>query len=183
VRVIRSEPSVVTAVRELSRLEGAEFHIERVIELTETQRRLFGLVEAEDAILLVAAGEVVAGVDLSKVADADIESESESSSVVLRLPAPEVFTTRLDNERTYVHTRKTDVLARRVEGLETAARREAESTLAKAARDANIIGVAERSVRRTLEGLMRALGYQHVTIEFRPTKGASPPPSPEGRPE
>jgi hypothetical protein len=171
---------VVTAVRELSRLEGAEFHIERVIELTETQRRLFGLVEAEDAILLVAAGEVVAGVDLSKVADADIESDSESSSVVLRLPAPEVFTTRLDNERTYVHTRKTDVLARRVDSLETDARREAESTLAKAAEDANIVGVAQRSVQRTLEGLMRALGYRRVTIEFLPPRepGAT---KPEGR--
>ena len=74
---MRSSPSVVMVVRDLSRLEGAEYHIERVITLSEKQDRLFGLMEAEDALVLVAAGDVIAGVDLSLLADDAVEVDIE----------------------------------------------------------------------------------------------------------
>src|SRR5436190_5126315 len=46
---VRTTPSVIVAVRDLARLEGAEFRIDRVVSLTDKQDRLFGLVEAKDA--------------------------------------------------------------------------------------------------------------------------------------
>ena len=58
-------PSVVVAMKDLARLEATTFHMERVIDLTETQQRFKGLITVKDAILLVAAGDVVGGVDLS----------------------------------------------------------------------------------------------------------------------
>src|SRR5262245_21540842 len=69
VTVIRPSPNVVRAIRDLSRLEGAEYHMERVVDLSEKQSRFFGLIEAEDAILLVAAGDVIAGVDLAELGE------------------------------------------------------------------------------------------------------------------
>src|SRR5688572_13058021 len=69
---VRATPSVVVAVRDLARLEGAEFRIDRVVSLTDKQDRFFGLVHAKDAILLVASGAVVAGTDLSGLADGDV---------------------------------------------------------------------------------------------------------------
>jgi hypothetical protein len=66
-----------------------------------------------------------------------------------------------------VHTRKTGVLARRRENLETRARQEAERTLVEAAREAGIIARAEENATRTVDGLVRSLGYDRVEVTIR----------------
>ncbi|HSC88606.1 MAG TPA: DUF4230 domain-containing protein [Polyangiaceae bacterium] len=172
VTTVVPSPSVIVAVRELARLEGAVFHVERVVDLKETQSKFMGLIQAEDAILLVAAGDVVAGVDLSQLVEADIHADASGRRVSLRLPRAVVLGRHIDNERTYVHTRTTGMLATRRENLETKARQEAERTLEKAALDGGILRVAETSVRRTVEGLLRSLGFQEVEVEF---VGEGPP--------
>ena len=78
-----------------------------------------------------------------------------------------MFSARLDNERTYVHTRKTDVLAERKESLETQARQAAEKTLRSAAEEAGILHRADESVARTVRSLVRSLGFQNVNVGFR----------------
>src|SRR6266511_1294449 len=60
-------PDVITSVRELSRLEGVSYHVERVVDLKDKQEALFGMVAIEDAILLVASGDVIAGIDLGQL--------------------------------------------------------------------------------------------------------------------
>lgn len=164
---VRPTPNVIVAVRDLARLESASFHVERVIDLESRQRRVFGLVEAEDSILLVAAADVVAGVDLSQLRDTDVVIDPSGRSATITLPPVEIFSARLDNDRTYVHTRETDLLARRRESLETRARREAERTLQQAAIDGGIIARAERNAARTVETLIRSLGFDVVTVRFR----------------
>lgn len=158
--------AVIVAVRGLSRLESVSFHIERIIDLKSRQPRLFGLVDADDEILLVAAGDAVAGIDLAKMRDGDIVAEPIERRVRLRLPPPELLSVRLDNERTYVHTRKTDLLARRVEEIETRARRLAESSIREAALSAGILERAKQSGEHTLTALVRSLGYDHVTVTW-----------------
>lgn len=164
--VVRGSSSVVVAMQQLSRLEGAVFFVERVIDLKEKQSRFFQLVQAEDAILLVASGEVTAGVDLRELGPDRVRVDEEASRVVIRLPRAEVFSRRLDNERTYVHSRQTDLWAKRQEHLESRARQEAERTLEQAALDSGILRKAEESVARTLDSLVRSLGWEKVEIEF-----------------
>jgi hypothetical protein len=164
--VIEPSPSVVVALRDLARLEGAQFHIERVVDLREKQSKFFDLVQAEDAVLLVAAGDVTAGVDLSRLEEGSVTAERGQGRVVIVLPRATVTSARLDNDRTYVHTRSTDVLATRRENLETKARQEAERTLQQAALDSGILGRAEDNVARTVESLLRSLGYQQIEIRF-----------------
>jgi hypothetical protein len=160
-------PDVITQVRELSRLEGVSYHVERVVDLKDKQQALFGLVTAEDAILLVASGDVVAGVDLGKLAPGDVTLSPDHKSVTLHLPPVEIFSARLDNDRTYVHTRKTDALAERKESLETDARRAAEQTLRAAAEEGGIVKRPEESVERTVRSLVRSLGFSDVRVDFR----------------
>ena len=160
-------PDVITQVRELSRLEGVSYHVERVVDLHDSQQSLFGLVKAEDAILLVASGDVVAGVDLSRLEPGDITISADKQTVTIHLPPGEVFSARLDSEHTYVHTRKTDLLAKRKESLESEARQAAEKTLQSAAEDAGIVKKAEESVSRTVRSLVRALGFADVRVDFR----------------
>lgn len=164
---VRPTPDVVVAVRDLARLESTSYHVERVIDLSSNQRRLFGLVQAEDTILLVAAADVTAGVDLAQIEDGDVVIEPERRRATLTLPPAEILSARLDNERTYVHQRETDLLARRREGLETRARREAERTLRESAIEAGILERAERNAAQTIETLVRSLGYDEVVVRFR----------------
>lgn len=164
---VRPQPGVVLAVRELSRLETTTYHIERVIDLSEEQSRFWGFLKTKDAILLVAAADVSAGVDLSKLRDDDVRADPGSRTVRLTLPPPEILTTDLDNERTYVHTRDTDVLAVRKEDLESRARQEAEASLRDAALDAGILDRARTGAERSVEALLRSFGYETIEIRWR----------------
>src|SRR5690349_15132689 len=105
-------PSVVVAIQSLARLQSVAFHMERVVDITKKEQALWGLVETEDNILLVAVGDVQAGIDLGKLQPSNIEVDPVARSVRIVLPPPEVFSARLDNERTYVHSRKTDMLGK-----------------------------------------------------------------------
>lgn len=163
---LRASASVVAAVRDLARLESAEFHMQRVIDLRDRQSHLFGLVQAEDAVLLVAAADVVAGIDLTEMGDGDILVDETNRSVTLVLPPPRVLMTRLDHEHTFVHTRSTDLLAQRDETLESRARRRAEEDLEQAAIEAGILRRARRNAGETVGSLVRALGFERVDIQW-----------------
>lgn len=167
--VVAPTPNVITAIRDLARLESSEFQVERVIDLTDKQTHFFGLIETKDALLLVASGSVVAGIDLATMKDGDVSIEPGKKRVHVRLPQAKILSSRIDNERTYVHTRRTDVLAERKESLETEARKEAERSIVEAAKQGGILGRAQENARRTIESLVRSLGYDAVTVEFRDT--------------
>ena len=170
VEIVRPTPSVVTALRDLARLESAEAHVERVVDAHLGQSVFFGTVGAADANLLVAAGDIVAGVDLSDLPDDAIEADLANHRVRITLPPAEVFSARLDNQRTYVHTRTTDVLARRSQTLETRARQEAERTLQQAALEGGLLTRADRNAARTIESLVRSLGYTDVDVQVTPRR-------------
>jgi hypothetical protein len=169
--VVRPGTDVVVAVRDLARLESTSYHMERVIDLTARQRRIFGLVEAEDSILLVAAADITAGVDLSEMEDGDVTIDLETRTATITLPPVRVLDSSLDNDRTYVHHRQTDLLARRRESLETEARQEAERTLERAAIQSGILDRARANASRTIEALVRSLGYRHVIVRYRDQEG------------
>ncbi len=174
ITVVRPTPDVLVAVKDLARLESASFHIERVIDLTDRQSRLFGLVQTEDAILLVAVADVSAGVDLQKLTTNDVHVDAEKKTATLNLPAPEVFHAELDNSKTYVHTRHTGALATRQENLETRARQEAERTLIDAALQGGLLSRAGDNAKHAVESLVRGLGYEQVLVTLR----APPSPTP-----
>jgi hypothetical protein len=167
VTVVRPTSSVLSKIKDMKRLESVSFHMERVIDLSEKQSQFFGLVQSEDAILLVAAADVRAGVDLGKLGPADVVVDVDKRTARITLPPGEILSSALDGEKTYVHTRKTGVLARRRENLETRARQEAEKTLVEAAREAGIITRAEENATRTVGDLVRSLGYAEVEVTVR----------------
>jgi hypothetical protein len=167
VTVVRPTSSVLAKIQDMKRLESVAFHMERVIDLSEKQSQLFGLVQTEDAILLVAAADVRAGVDLGKLRPEDVTIDRDARTASVTLPPAEILSAALDGEKTYVHTRKTGVLAQRRENLETRARQEAERTLVEAAREAGILARAEENATRVIGELVRSLGYERVEVTVR----------------
>jgi hypothetical protein len=168
---LRSTSVVLVAVRDLARLETNELHYEKVIDLSDRQSHFFGLVEATDAILLVASGDVTIGVDLGQLTEADITTDPATKRVTVHLPQPDVLSTRLDEGRTYVYTRTTNLLARRNEQLETRARQEAVVAIEKAARETDVIERARRQAEKTLHSLASGLGVHDLVIAWKSPSG------------
>jgi len=167
--VVRPTGTVLMSVRDLARLETNELHMEKVIDLADKQSRLFGLIDTSDAILLVAAGDVTIGVDLTKLGDDDVVVDRESSSARLTLPAPEVLSVRLDEEHTYVYKRSTSLLADRNEHLESKARQEAVRSIEEAARDSAVMEKARKQAERQLGDLLKKFGITRTTFGWRPS--------------
>src|SRR5512133_1953424 len=161
---VRPLPNVLMAVRALARLESVSYHMERIIDRSDRQSRLFGLIESEDALLLVAVANVTAGVDLEKMDLSAMQVDHGTRSGRVHLPTPEIFPVALDNEHTYVHTRRTGLMAQRKEDLEARARAEAERALLDAARQAAILPVAAKNAQRTVTALLHSLGFEHVEV-------------------
>jgi len=164
---VRPTGAILVAVRDLARLETAEVHVEKVIDLTDQQKRLFGLIETTDAILLVAVGHATLGVDLSKLGDDDVSMDASGKVARLRLPAPELLQAGLDEQATYVYTRTTSALGRRNEHLETQARREAVEAIKKVALAPDMIAKAKVQTERQLRALVSRLGAERVEITWR----------------
>ncbi len=165
--VERPTPSLLIAIREMSKLETAEVHVEKVVDLTDRQSSFFGLVESKDALLLVAVGRAVVGVDLAKLREQDVTFDPTTSSARIILPEPEVLSARLDEDATYVFARSTDLLAKRNEQLEANARRQAQKAIEAAARTADVMQRARLQAERQLTALAKALGAKQVAISFR----------------
>ncbi|MFP4395071.1 MAG: DUF4230 domain-containing protein [Anaerolineales bacterium] len=170
-----SSLTVIEGVQSLSRLETASYHIEKVITAESGQGPLgflFG-----DKLLLIAYGEVIAGVDLSKIGPADIMM-GEGGVVYMRPPTPEVFVSTLDNHRTYVYDRRTGAAGMNQQ-LETSARQEAERLILQAALEDGLLDTAEENARNVLKSFILSLGVEHVIfVEEMPTPTPTLTPTP-----
>ncbi len=166
---VRATPDVLVAIQDLSRLELTEVQVEKVVDLADKQS-LLGVLDTEDAMLLVAAGSATVGVDLDKLEPGDATFDEETRTARLRLPAPELFSSRLDPEHTYVYRRETGVLAKRNEGLETRARKEAIKAVERAALTEEVHERAKKQAERTLTALLTQLGAKRVEISWKKPK-------------
>jgi hypothetical protein len=180
-QVAHEGPTVVRELRALSRLETLALHVEKVIDVKDHQTHAQGLVEADDSLLFVASGEVVLGVDLAKISDGDVSTDPQTKVVTITMPPPEVLSTRFDEVRSYVHSRSTDLLARRNEGLEGIARRDAVQAFEKAAREPAAMDRAHEQAERQVRALATAWGARSVVVQWKAAAGElrveSAPPS------
>ena len=158
-----SGTAVVTEIQKLSRLETASYTIEKVID-AGTQGNAFQELLFGDKILLIANGQVIAGIDFSQVSADNIQING--STIIFTSPPPSIFFTRLDNESTRVYDRSTGLLSRGETDLETTARAQAEIVIRQAACDAGILDTAEENARKQLNSLFTALGFTAVTVNI-----------------
>jgi len=153
--------TVVLQVRSLARLETAQYTVEKVITAETGQGALATLFG--DRLIFVAHGEVIAGVDMSRMAQSDVTVSPEGRVTVI-VPAAEVFVATLDNEKSYVYDRETGLLTHGDVNLETLARQAAETEIEKAAREDGIIKLAQDNAAAFLERLLKSLGSKEVVI-------------------
>jgi Protein of unknown function (DUF4230) len=157
--VVADPVTIIKQVRSLSRLETSSFTIEKVITADSGEGPLGFLFR--DKLLLVAHGEVIAGVDLGLMGDGAVKVAG--TSVFVTMPASEVFVATLDNQKTYVYDRQTGVLGQQT-NLETLARQKAEQEILNAALDDGILTLAQDNADQVVKKLLEALGFVDVNF-------------------
>lgn len=158
--------AVVRRVQQLNRLETTTYTIEKVIEAEQTEDRipLIGNFLRGDRLLLVAHGQIIAGIDLSKLDSDDVVLSSDGLSLTLRLPPAEIFSATLDNDQTRVYDRQRGWFAPDNKDLETLARQEAEREILRAACEDGILQRANIDGQRAMEQFLSLLDFQTVVV-------------------
>lgn len=171
IMVIDRQPAVITQMRELGRLESASYTVEKVLEGGVDQGNDLLNLLLGDRLLFIAHGEVIAGVDLTELADEDVVVSDDRQSVTLRLPPARVLTQRLDNELSRVYDREQGLLTKGDPDLESRVRQEAESAVLLAACEGGILAQAELNAQRQVQILLLAVEFRE--IEFLPARTGS----------
>lgn len=161
--IIADPTTIVHEIQALARLETVHYTMEKVIRADSGTPSsldfLFG-----DQLLLIAYGEVIAGVDMAEIEAEDLRLRN--GVLYVTLPPAEVFVATLNNDKSYVYDRDTGLLSRGDIDLETLARQVAEDEILQAALEDGILDQAEINAEHFLVRFFRALGYQDTVLEF-----------------
>ncbi|MEX2647148.1 MAG: DUF4230 domain-containing protein [Gaiellaceae bacterium] len=168
--VDRSRPAVLQSLRDLSDYRAASGHYEVVVDIERDTPLPAGLLG--ERTLFVAVGDVDVAVDFSGLGSDAVEVSGASEATVV-LPEPRVDRPRLDLEQSYVYDRRRGVF-NEISSLfsdDSDAQREvylaAQRRLAEAAEQNDALRERARVNTRTmLESLLRALGFDTVTVRF-----------------
>src|SRR3712207_6496174 len=153
-------PVVVEGVRDLNRLATVRW-TESVPVTRESGGTGLERLFTGERVLLIAVGEVEAGVDLSALGEDDVRVEGETVSI--RLPEPEIFSVSLDEDETDVYDRDFGPLNLRPDDeLVEEARAEAESKVEEAARENGILDTAETNAEESIRAFVTSLGFEEV---------------------
>jgi Protein of unknown function (DUF4230) len=160
-RIDTSSPAVVEKIRQLSRLETVSYSIDKIVEGNREYPYLPNFL-AGDKLLLVAHGEVIAGVDLSQIKVSDVSVAGDG--VQVQLPAPQILATRIDNGQTRVYSRVTGLLVAADPDLESQVRLAAEQQFSQAALADGVLDRARQNARSSVSALLYGLGFHRVEV-------------------
>ena len=159
---ILGQGSVVERIQRLQRLETVVYNMDKIVT-GEKDNPILPNFLAGARLLLLVHGQVVAGIDFSRLRAADVQISGKQ--VRVHLPAAQVLMTRLDNSRTRVYSRNTGLLVPVDPDLETQVRQEAERELLQDALAGGILNGARENARSTVTGLLTGLGFEKVEID------------------
>lgn len=166
-----SQPPLLLSIKDMSRFVAAEGNFEVVIDLKEDRRFIPDWL-FNQRTLFVASGTVEAYVDFSQLTDTAIVDSPDHKTVTITLPAPQLAEPKLDLERSYVFAEDRGLINKIGEFFDGDPNRQqetllkAEDALAGAANKSTLLDRAEENTRKTLESMMRSLGYTNVTVIF-----------------
>lgn len=162
---------LVTRVRELNRLETAAMHVMHVSTTTQTYDMIPDALTG-DQLTFLAAGDVIAGVDMALLNKSDVWRQPDGT-VVIRLPPSQVLVTRVDNKQSHVISRKTGLLRRADINLESRARQRAEQEIRNEAVRKGILNLAAQNAEWKLAQFLHTTGVQKVKF----VKAGTPAPA------
>jgi hypothetical protein len=153
--------SVVHQIQRLNELVSVKYTVQKVVGLEE-QKVPFG----SEKLLLFVQAEVLAGIDLSKLAAADIKWLP-SKRMQVMLPPPKIEHVVIDDKETKVWDRQITWWTPWVPynpDLERQARLKARDAIQQAAIDMGILDQARRNAEAGIRSLLETFGVKSVTL-------------------
>jgi len=161
-RIDTAQPTVVTQIRRLARLESVAYTMDKMVS-GDREGRILPAFLTGDRILLEVHGEAIAGVDLSQLTPQEVRVSDRSVSV--HLPPAQVFTVALDDQKTHVYQRTTGILVPVDPSLEGEVREQAVENLRQSALAAGILEKAHTNACVTVTKLLLGLGFEQAQCE------------------
>ena len=156
------DPAVVVhEIQRLSELVSVKYTVQKAVGLEE-QKVPFG----SEKLLLFVQAQVLAGIDLSKVAAGDVRLLPAKRMQVV-LPPPKIFHIVIDDKETKVWDRRITWWTPWVPfnpDLERQARLAALDAIERAAIDMGILDQARRNAQAAIQSLLENLGINSVTV-------------------
>jgi hypothetical protein len=157
-----SQPTVVNRIQRLSRLETVVYTMDKIVSGSKENPILPDFL-AGDRLLMLVHGEVVAGIDFATLKPDDVHITGRD--IRIQLPAAQVFSTRLDSDKTRVYSRQTGLLVPTDPNLETQVRQESEHQLEQSALADGILRTAQQNAAATVTSLLQGLGFEKIAID------------------
>jgi hypothetical protein len=156
-------PVVVEGIQELDQLATVRW-TESVPVTKETGGAILDRLFNGEKVLVIATGEVEAGIDLGDIGKDDVSVNSDT--VTIDLPEPEILSASLDEEKTRVYDRDFSPLnVRPDDDLVEEARLQAVETIRDDARENKILDTAEHNAEDSVRAFVTTLGFEEV--QFR----------------
>ena len=173
--VDRSGPVLLQSLEDLSEYRAASANLQVIVDVEQDTDLIPSFIKGERT-LFVAAGSVDAAVDFRDLGKDPraVRVSEDRKAVTVTLPPARLTDARLDQSRSRVYDRDRGVLDRIGDAVSDAGGADqqelyvlAERKLAEAARaDRQILRTGEANTKQMLSGMLRALGFERITITF-----------------
>jgi hypothetical protein len=161
----QTSETVVQGVRDLNELATAEITAQVVIRKSQNARFLTQplpeFITGEE-VLLIAEGEVEAGIDLGELDQNDIRVQGEK--VAIDLPDARILDANLDEEETELYDWDRGLLVQGDYTLIEEARLDAIDAIEEAAREEELLQKAQKNAEDSIRGFVQSLGYEEVVF-------------------
>ncbi|MFE5515229.1 DUF4230 domain-containing protein [Streptomyces sp. NPDC056529] len=167
----RTGPAVLKSIQDMNRHEGAVGTYQVVVDLEKDARFLPDAIRGTRT-LYVASGSVGAHVDFSGLAKDAVTVDEKRTTATLRLPHARLDRPYLDPERSYTVSKQRGLLDRLGDLFsdnpagEQAVNVLAAQRIGEAAEESDLTTRSERNTTAMLQGLLRALGFEKVTVTY-----------------
>jgi hypothetical protein len=155
--------TVVDSVHRLGRLQTVVYSLDTVVENNPSPAASHA--PGGDPSLLVVHGKSIAGMDLSQLKPEDVRIDSSGHGIHVTLPASQLFSTALDDQRTRAYSHSTGTLAPADQSLEPDIRSRAQDQLQQTALKDGILDAASKNAHDLVTAQLYSLGFQQVDVQ------------------
>lgn len=171
----RSQPVLLKSLERLSQYRAARAQMQVPVDVREDVGILPDFIAGKKT-LIIASGSVDASVDFRGLRGSALVVDDDRTAVTITLPSARLSEARVDLAKTRVFDTDRGLVNRVGEALGDGGADEerellalAQRKLAEAAKaEPALLRDAEENTRAMLEGMMRGLGFERVTVRFTP---------------
>ncbi|MFF5933777.1 DUF4230 domain-containing protein [Streptomyces sp. NPDC012508] len=167
----RSGPAVLKSIQDMHRYEGAAGNYQVVVDLEKDARLLPDSIRGTRT-LFVASGSVAAYVDFRGIGQGSVTVDEKRTTATLRLPHAQLAEPAVDPKRSYTVSKQRGLIDRLGDLFsdnpadERAVHILAADRIGDAAKESDLTLRAEKNTTSMLQGLLRALGFEQVTVTY-----------------